>query len=64
MLRTFDKRTWGVSLEKRTDMDTIYVLISDVVIFMGCNVSCPNVLSQYVENRGLDDPGGKPDEVY
>ena len=36
----------------------------DVVIFMGCNVSCPNVSSQYAENWGLDDPSGKSDEVF
>ena len=36
----------------------------DVVIFMGCNVSCPNVPSQYAENWGLDDPSGQSDEVF
>ena len=36
----------------------------DVVIFMGCNVSCPNVPSQYAENWGLDDPTGKNDEEF
>ena len=36
----------------------------DVVIFMGCNVSCPNVSCQYAENWGLDDPSGMSDEVF
>ncbi len=36
----------------------------DVVIFMGCNVSCPNVPSQYAENWGLDDPSGKSDDEF
>lgn len=36
----------------------------DVVIFMGCNVSCPIVSGQYVENWGLDDPSGQSDEVF
>ncbi len=36
----------------------------DVVIFMGCNVSCPILPSQYTENWGLDDPTGKSDEVF
>jgi arsenate reductase len=36
----------------------------DVVIFMGCNVSCPNVPSQYAENWGLDDPTGKGDAEF
>ncbi len=36
----------------------------DVVIFMGCNVSCPYARYQYAENWGLDDPSGKSDEVF
>ena len=36
----------------------------DVVIFMGCNVSCPDVPSQYAENWGLDDPSRKLDEAF
>ena len=36
----------------------------DVVIFMGCNVSCPYVPCQYAENWGLDDPSGKDDEAF
>ena len=36
----------------------------DVVIFMGCNISCPIVPGQYFENWGLDDPPGQSDEVF
>lgn len=36
----------------------------DVVIFMGCNVSCPHVPSQYAENWGLEDPTGKGDAAF
>lgn len=36
----------------------------DVVIFMGCNVSCPYLPFQYAENWGLDDPSGKSDEEF
>ena len=36
----------------------------DVVIFMGCNVSCPNVSGQYTENWGLDDPTSNDDEQF
>ncbi len=36
----------------------------DVVIFMGCNVSCPNLSAQHMENWGLDDPTGQSDEVF
>lgn len=36
----------------------------DVAIFMGCNVSCPNLKADYMENWGLDDPSGKSDEFF
>lgn len=36
----------------------------DVAIFMGCNVSCPNLKAQYSENWGLDDPSEKSDEAF
>lgn len=36
----------------------------DIIIYMGCNVSCPYLVSQYTENWGLDDPTGKTDEVF
>lgn len=36
----------------------------DVVIFMGCNVSCPIVPGQYIENWGLDDPSGQDDTFF
>ncbi len=36
----------------------------DVVIFMGCNVSCPALRAQYDENWGLDDPSGKADNEF
>lgn len=36
----------------------------DILILMGCNVSCPNISCQYRENWGLDDPSGKGDAVF
>ncbi len=36
----------------------------DVVILMGCNVSCPNLAAKYTENWGLDDPSGKSDDEF
>lgn len=36
----------------------------DVLITMGCNVECPFLPCQYREDWGLDDPTGKPDEVF
>lgn len=59
------KCLYGIDME----VDQYSKLISDipkpdVVITMGCNVSCPLVLSEYVENWGLDDPTGKNDDEF
>lgn len=36
----------------------------DIVIKMGCNVSCPFLPSRHEEDWGLEDPTGKSDEEY
>lgn len=59
------KRLYGIDME----VDQHSKLISDIpkpdiVISMGCNVSCPFVLSKYAENWGLDDPTGKNDDEF
>lgn len=36
----------------------------NVVIKMGCNVVCPYVPGEHVEDWGLDDPTGKSDEEF
>lgn len=36
----------------------------DIVITMGCNVSCPFLPCKYREDWGLDDPTGKSDEEF
>lgn len=59
------KCLYGIDMEA----DQYSKLISDipkpdVVITMGCNVSCPLVLSEYVENWGLDDPTCKNDDEF
>ena len=59
------KAVYGIDMEQ-TQYNKLITDIPapDVVIFMGCNVSCPNVPSQYAENWGLDDPSGQSDEVF
>lgn len=59
------KCLYGIDMEA----DQYSKLISDIpkpdiVITMGCNVSCPLVLSEYVEKWGLDDPTGKNDDEF
>ena len=36
----------------------------DVVITMGCNVQCPFLPCAHREDRGLEDPSGKSDDVF
>ena len=36
----------------------------DIIITMGCNVECPYLPSKHREDWGLDDPTGKPKEVF
>lgn len=36
----------------------------DVVITMGCNVTCPFLPCKHREDWGLEDPTGKSDEEY
>lgn len=59
------KKVCGIDMEQ-TQYNKLITDIPapDVVIFMGCNVSCPNVPSQYAENWGLDDPSGQSDAVF
>ena len=59
------KKTYGIDMEE-TQFNKLLSDIPqpDVAIFMGCNVSCPNLAAQYMENWELDDPSGKSDEVF
>ena len=36
----------------------------DFLITMGCNVVCPFVPSEYIEDWGLEDPSGKGIEAF
>ena len=36
----------------------------DVVITMGCNVSCPSIPCRLREDWGLEDPSGKDDAAF
>ena len=37
---------------------------ADIVIKMGCNVICPIVSANHIEDWGLEDPTGKSDEEF
>ena len=36
----------------------------DIVVTMGCNVTCPFLPCKHREDWGLDDPSGKSDEEF
>lgn len=59
------KKIYDIDMEKEQFNKTIFEIPQpDIVIFMGCNVSCPSLSSIYNENWGLDDPSGKSDEEF
>ncbi len=59
------KQLYGIDMEK-TQRSKLLSEISpvDVVITMGCNVTCPYLPCKHREDWGLDDPTGKDDEEF
>ena len=59
------KRIYGIDMEKDQYSKLIFDIPDpDVVIKMGCNVTCPPIEGAYEEDWGLDDPTGKEDKVF
>lgn len=59
------KQLHGLDMEKTQFSKVVSDIPQpDVVIFMGCNVSCPSLTAPYTENWGLDDPTGNSDQVF
>ena len=59
------KELYGVDMN-RTQKAKLLAAIPpvDIVITMGCNVTCPYLPCQYREDWGLADPTGKGKEVF
>lgn len=59
------KRLYGVDMEQ-TQYSKLLSEIPpvDIVITMGCNVSCPSLPCRYREDWGLDGPTGKGDDCF
>lgn len=59
------KQQYGIDMKKNqyskliTDIPT-----PDIVITMGCNVSCPALPCRHREDWGLDDPTGKDETIF
>ena len=59
------KQLYGIDME-RTQHSKLLSEIPpvDIVVTMGCNVTCPFLPCSRRENWGLDDPTGKSDEDF
>lgn len=59
------KQLYGIDMEKdqRPKLLTNIPAV-DVVITMGCGVTCPNLPCKRREDWGLEDPTGKSDEAF
>ena len=59
------KSIYGIDMEKDQHSKLIFDIPDpDVVIKMGCNVTCPPIEGAYEEDWGLDDPTGKEDDAF
>ncbi|TYQ12771.1 UNVERIFIED_CONTAM: arsenate reductase [Acetivibrio alkalicellulosi] len=59
------KDIYSIDMEKTQHSKTLSDIPPvDVVITMGCNVTCPAISCNYMEDWGLEDPSGKSDEEF
>lgn len=59
------KQKYGIDMEETQYSKLISEIPPvDIVITMGCNVSCPSLPCKHREDWGLDDPTGEEDDVF
>ena len=59
------KKLYGIDMEQTQHSKLLSDIPPvDIVITMGCNVSCPHLPCRYREDWGLEDPTGKDDAVF
>ena len=59
------KQLYGVDMEQQQYSKRLSEIPPvDIVITMGCNVSCPSLPCRYREDWGLDDPTGQDDGCF
>lgn len=59
------KELYGIDMEQSQHSKLVSDLPAiDILIYMGCNVSCPFVPHSYEENWHLDDPSGQDDAAF
>lgn len=59
------KQLYGIDMEQ-TQRSKLLAEIPpvDIVVTMGCNVTCPFLPCRHREDWGLEDPSGKSDEAF
>ena len=58
------KENFGIDMSEQYSKLIEDIPAPDIVITMGCNVSCPNIPCKERYDWGLDDPTGKSDEEF
>lgn len=59
------KQLYGVDMEQTQHSKLLSEIPPvDIVITMGCNVSCPSLPCRFREDWGLEDPTGQSDEAF
>lgn len=59
------KKLYGIDMEQSQRPKLLNEIPPvDIVVTMGCNVSCPSMPCRYREDWGLDDPTGGPDSEF
>jgi arsenate reductase len=58
------KEYFGIDMKSQYSKLISDIPAPDIVITMGCNVSCPNIPCKERFDWGLDDPTGKSDEEF
>ena len=59
------KQEYGIDMERTQYSKLLSDLPQvDIIITMGCGVDCPCLPCRYREDWGLEDPTGRPDQVF
>jgi Protein-tyrosine-phosphatase len=59
------KQLYGIDMEKSQRSKSLSEIPPvDIVVTMGCNVTCPSLPCKQREDWGLDDPTGKNDKEF
>ncbi|MEG1427121.1 MAG: arsenate reductase ArsC [Oscillospiraceae bacterium] len=59
------KQLYGIDMEKNQYSKLLCDIPPvDIVVTMGCNVTCPFLPCEHREDWGLDDPAGKSDDMF